>query len=86
MKIGEEMFIKLSQLTDDEMLQVTGGHGEKSMLDAIIEEITMWLDAHPNATKSDVYSLLNEKMAMYADELTEDELECLKQLLNSFAE
>lgn len=86
MKTGEEMFRKLSELTEDEMLRVTGGYGGKGVLDAIMEEITRWLDAHPNATKSEVYSLLNNKMAEYADELTEDELECLKQLLNSLGE
>ena len=75
----------LSELTDDALLRVTGGHGEPGTLDRILIELYSWLDAHPNATKSDVYDILHEKKAENADILTADEVIALNELLNLFA-
>lgn len=75
---------KLAELTDDEMKQVTGGQGESGRLDAILYEVSNWLNAHPNATNSDIYKLLYDKMMANADKLTEDELRALNELMNSF--
>ena len=55
------------------------------MLDNILQELTNWLDKHPNATKLDIYQILNEKKNEYSNELTEEEMNLLNQLLNSFA-
>ena len=85
MKNNAELIKKLAELTDDELQQAAGGRGESSTLDDIINEVVRWLDAHPNATKHDVYDILNLKLDAYADELTEEEKETLRQLLNSFA-
>ena len=85
MKNNAELIKKLAELTDDELQQAAGGRGESSTLDDIINEVVRWLDAHPNATKLDVYDILNLKLDAYADELTEEEKETLRQLLNSFA-
>ena len=75
----------LLELTDDALLQVTGGHGEPGTLDRILIELSSWLDAHPNATKSDIYDILHEKKDENADILTADEVIALNELLNSFA-
>lgn len=75
----------LSELTDDALLQVTGGHSEPGTLDRILIELSSWLDAHPNATKSDVYDILHEKKDENADILTASEVIALNELLNSFA-
>ena len=85
MKNNAELIKKLAELTDDELQQAAGGRGESSTLDDIINAVVRWLDAHPNATKHDVYDILNLKLDAYADELTEEEKETLRQLLNSFA-
>ena len=76
---------KLAALTDDALQQVTGGHNDHGILERIMSEIYAWLDAHPNATKPDVYDILKEKKSAYADELTADEVCVLDELLNSLA-
>lgn len=76
---------RIAELTDDALLQVTGGRDETGTLIRIMEEITAWLDAHPNATKREVYCLLNEKREAYADRLTDEEQIILDELLKSFA-
>lgn len=85
MKEKEDLNKKLAELTDDALRQVTGGHGETGILDRIMIELSAWLDTKPNATKSDIYRILNEKKNEYADELTADEMAALDELLNSFA-
>ena len=76
---------KLAELSEDELKQVNGGVSESGMLDNILQELTNWLDKHPNATKLDIYQILNEKKDEYSNELTEEEMNLLNQLLNSFA-
>ena len=76
---------RLAELTEDELKQVAGGVSEPGMLDNILQELTNWLDKHPNATKLDIYQILNEKKDEYSNELTEEEMNLLNQLLNSFA-
>ena len=76
---------KLAELSEDELKQVSGGVSESGILDNILQELTNWLDKHPNATKLDIYRILNEKKDEYSNELTEEEMNLLNQLLNSFA-
>ena len=76
---------RLAELTEDELKQVSGGVSETGILDNILQELTNWLDKHPNATKLDIYRILNEKKDEYSNELTEEEMNLLNQLLNSFA-
>ena len=76
---------KLAELSEDELKMVSGGVSESGMLDNILQELTNWLDKHPNATKLDIYQILNEKKDEYSNELTEEEMNLLNQLLNSFA-
>ena len=76
---------KLAELSEDELKQVSGGVSESGILDNILQELTNWLDKHPNATKLDIYQILNEKKDAYPNELTEEEMNLLNQLLNSFA-
>ena len=76
---------KFALLPDDALQQVTGGVSESGMLDNILQELTNWLDKHPNATKPDIYLILNEKKNEYSNELTEEEMNLLNQLMNSFA-
>ena len=76
---------KLAELSEDELKQVSGGVSESGILDNILQELTNWLDKHPNATKLDIYQILNEKKDEYSNELTEEEMNLLNQLLNSFA-
>ena len=76
---------KLAELSEDELEMVSGGVSESGMLDNILQELTNWLDKHPNATKPDIYRILNEKKDAYSNELTEEEMNLLNQLLNSFA-
>ena len=76
---------KLHELTEEELAQVGGGVSESGILDNILQELTNWLDKHPNATKLDIYQILNEKKDAYPNELTEEEMNLLNQLLNSFA-
>ena len=76
---------KLAELNEDELKQVSGGVSESCILDNILQELTNWLDKHPNATKLDIYQILNEKKDEYSNELTEEEMNLLNQLLNSFA-
>ena len=52
---------KLAELSEDELKQVSGGVSESGILDNILQELTNWLDKHPNATKLDIYQILNEK-------------------------
>ena len=81
----ETLNSKLAELSEDELKQVSGGVSESGILDNILQELTNWLDKHPNATKLDIYQILNEKKDEYSDELTEEEMNLLNQLLNSFA-
>lgn len=74
---------KLAELTDDALRQATGGRGEFGTLERILNEISAWLDAHPNATKSDIHSILKEKKEAYADALTADELRALDEYIDS---
>ena len=76
---------KLAELSEDELEMVSGGVSESGILDNILQELTNWLDKHPNATKLDIYQILNEKKDEYPNELTEEEMNLLNQLLNSFA-
>ena len=76
---------KLAELSEDELKQVSGGVSESGILDNILQELTNWLDKHPNATKLDIYQILNEKKDENSNELTEEEMNLLNQLLNSFA-
>lgn len=76
---------KLTELSEEELEQVAGGVSESGMLDNILQELTNWLDKHPNATKLDIYQILNEKKDEYSNELTDEEMNLLSQLLNSFA-
>lgn len=76
---------KLAELSEDELEMVSGGVSESGILDNILQELTNWLDKHPNATKLDIYQILNEKKDGYSNELTEEEMNLLNQLLNSFA-
>ena len=45
---------KLAELSEDELKQVSGGVSESGILDNILQELTNWLDKHPNATKLDI--------------------------------
>ena len=81
----ETLNSKLAELSEDELKQVSGGVSESGILDNILQELTNWLDKHPNATKLDIYQILNEKKDGYSNELTEEEMNLLNQLLNSFA-
>ena len=72
-------------MSEDELKQVSGGVSETGILDNILQELTNWLDKHPNATKLDIYQILNEKKDEYSNELTEEEMNLLNQLINSFA-
>lgn len=81
----ENLNKKLAELSEDELKQVSGGVSESGILDNILQELTNWLDKHPNATKLDIYQILNEKKDEYSNELTEEEMNLLNQLLNSFA-
>lgn len=72
-------------MSEEELEQVAGGVSESGMLDNILQELTNWLDKHPNATKLDIYQILNEKKDEYSNELTDEEMNLLSQLLNSFA-
>ena len=76
---------KLAELSEDELEMVSGGVSESGILDNILQELTNWLDKHPNATKLDIYQILNEKKDENSNELTEEEMNLLNQLLNSFA-
>ena len=76
---------KLAELSEDELEMVSGGVSESGILDNILQELTNWLDKHPNATKLDIYQILNEKKDECSNELTEEEMNLLNQLLNSFA-
>ena len=84
---------KLAELSGDKLELVTGGAYDggvcgpdnNSTLDRILNELSAWLNAHPNATKSDIYNVLNDMKAMHADELTVDELNVLNEILNNFA-
>ena len=76
---------RLAELTEDELETVSGGVSESGILDNILQELTNWLDKHPNATKTDIYRILNEKKDENSNELTEEEMNLLNQLLNSFA-
>ena len=76
---------KFTLLPEDALQQVTGGVSESGILDNILQELTNWLDKHPNATKLDIYQILNEKKDECSNELTEEEMNLLNQLLNSFA-
>ena len=81
----ESLNKKLAELSEDELEMVSGGVSESGILDNILQELTNWLDKHPNATKLDIYRILNEKKDEYPNELTEEEMNLLNQLLNSFA-
>ena len=88
----EKLTEKLKPLSEEELAQVTGGMkmvsggvNESGILDNILQELTNWLDKHPNATKLDIYQILIEKKDEYPNELTEEEMNLLNQLLNSFA-
>lgn len=86
LKAGSEpLNKKIIELTDDALQHVSGGQSELGTLDRILMELTACLDAHPNATKSDIYCILQEKKNEYADMLTIDELSALNELMNSFA-
>ena len=76
---------KFALLPEDALQQVTGGVSESGILDNILQELTNWLDKHPNATKPDIYLILKEKKNEYSNELTEEEMNLLNQLINSFA-
>ena len=76
---------KFALLPDDALQQVTGGYSESGTLENILQELTCWLDKHPNATKSEIYDVLKEKANDNSIVLTEDELNFMNQLLNSFA-
>ncbi len=84
---------KFAVLNEDELGPVTGGAhvggvcgpDYNSTLDRILFELSAWLDAHPNATKSDIYNLLKEKKEVYADKLTVDELSVLDEILSLYA-
>ena len=84
---------KLAELSGDKLELVTGGAYDggvcgpdnNSTLDRILNELSAWLNAHPNATKPDIYKILNEKKAEYAVVLTVDELYVLDEILNLYA-
>ena len=80
MKKTEEWIRQLAELKDEEIRQVTGGLGETGKLDEIMKELSSWLDAHPNATKLDIYDRLIKLTEEYADELNENERYYLNQL------
>lgn len=76
---------KLALLPDDALQQVTGGgSSESGILDNILQDVTNWLDKHPNATKLEIYMILKEKKEECSDELTEEDMNLLNELINSF--
>lgn len=77
----EAMNRQLRELADDELELVSGG----GTLEDILREVSNWLDAHPNATKLDVYDELHQLVTENEDELTEEEMAAARQLLNNFA-
>ena len=75
---------KFAELTEEALQQVTGGYTEQSTSDKIMMEMSNWLDANPNATKSEVYSKLKTLIDENMDKLTPNELEALNGLLRVF--
>ena len=75
---------KFALLPDDALQQVTGGYSEPSTTDMILRDMSNWLDANPNATKSEVYSKLKTMIDENMDRLTPDELAALNGLLKAF--
>lgn len=90
---AEALSVKPAELSGDELESVTGGAYDggvcgpdnNSTLDRILNELSAWLNAHPNATKPDIYKILNEKKVAYANELTVSELYVLDEILNLYA-
>ena len=77
----EAMNRQLRELADDELELVSGG----GTLEDILCEVSNWLDAHPNATKLDVYDELHQLVTENEGKLTEEEMAAARQLLNNFA-
>lgn len=77
----EAMNRQLRELADDELELVSGG----GTLEDILREVSSWLDAHPNATKLDVYDELHQLVTENEGKLTEEEMAAARQLLNNFA-